>query len=75
MVRVIVGVLFFGHGAQKLFGWFGGYGIEGTGGFFEKLGFPNGKLQAASPVWPRPAAASCWPWAFSPRSRSRRSPR
>ena len=47
VVRVIVGVLFFGHGAQKLFGWFGGHGIEGTGGFFEQLGFPNGKLQAA----------------------------
>jgi putative oxidoreductase len=47
VVRVIVGVLFFGHGAQKLFGWYGGYGLEGTGGFFEQLGFPKGKLQAA----------------------------
>lgn len=47
VVRVIVGVLFFGHGAQKLFGWYGGYGLEGTGGYFEQLGFPNGKVQAA----------------------------
>jgi len=35
------------HGAQKLFGWFGGYGIAGTGGFFESLGFRPGKLFAA----------------------------
>ncbi len=47
VLRVIVGLLFFGHGAQKLFGWFGGYGLQGTGGFFEQLGFPHGKRQAA----------------------------
>ncbi len=46
VLRVVVGLLFFGHGAQKLFGWWGGYGIEGTGGFFESMGFPNGKRQA-----------------------------
>ena len=34
------------HGAQKLFGWFGGYGIEGTGGFFESVGFVPGKRNA-----------------------------
>ena len=34
------------HGAQKLFGWFGGYGIEGTGGFFESVGFTPGKRNA-----------------------------
>ena len=34
------------HGAQKLFGWFGGYGIAGTGGFFESLGFRPGRLLA-----------------------------
>ncbi len=34
------------HGAQKLFGWFGGYGIEGTGGFFESVGFKPGKRNA-----------------------------
>jgi putative oxidoreductase len=34
------------HGAQKLLGWFGGYGIEGTGGFFESVGFTPGKRNA-----------------------------
>jgi len=32
-LRVIVGLTLFAHGAQKLFGWFGGYGLDGTGGF------------------------------------------
>jgi putative oxidoreductase len=35
------------HGAQKLFGWFGGYGLSGTGGFLESLGFRPGRLFAA----------------------------
>ena len=35
LVRATVGPLFIGHGAQKLFGAFGGHGLEGTGGFFE----------------------------------------
>jgi putative oxidoreductase len=46
VLRVVVGLLFFGHGAQKLFGWWGGHGLQGTGGFFESIGFPNGKRQA-----------------------------
>ena len=32
------------HGSQKLFGWFGGYGIAGTAGFFEQLGFRPGRF-------------------------------
>jgi putative oxidoreductase len=36
------------HGAQKLFGWFGGYGIAGTGAFFEQLGFRPGRQFAAA---------------------------
>jgi putative oxidoreductase len=36
------------HGAQKLFGSFGGYGLAGTGGFFEQLGFRPGKLFASA---------------------------
>src|ERR1700748_3077520 len=46
VLRVVVGLLFFGHGAQKLFGWFGGHGLSGTGQFFETMGFPQGKRQA-----------------------------
>src|SRR5689334_24478826 len=48
MVRVVVGLLMAGHGSQKLFGWFGGYGLSGTGGFFEGLGFRPGRLFAAA---------------------------
>lgn len=48
LLRVAVGVALAAHGAQKLFGWFGGYGLAGTGGFFEQLGFRPGKLFAAA---------------------------
>jgi putative oxidoreductase len=46
VIRVVVGLLFVGHGTQKLFGWFGGHGIEGTGGFFDSLGMRPGKQHA-----------------------------
>lgn len=42
IVRIIVGGAIATHGAQKLFGWFGGHGIKGTGGFFESIGFRPG---------------------------------
>jgi putative oxidoreductase len=42
----VIGGLFIGHGTQKLFGWFGGHGPEGTGGFFESLGLKPGKPNA-----------------------------
>ena len=45
-IRLVFGLTFAAHGAQKLFGWFGGYGIEGTGGFFESVGIKPGKLMA-----------------------------
>jgi len=45
-VRLIVGLAIAAHGSQKLFGWFGGYGLKGTGGFFEGLGFRPGTLFA-----------------------------
>jgi putative oxidoreductase len=38
VLRLVVGLLFVGHGAQKLFGVFGGGGLEGTAGMFDKLG-------------------------------------
>jgi putative oxidoreductase len=46
-LHVFVGVLFVGHGAQKLFGLFGGYGLEGTGGFMDSLGLHPGKVHAS----------------------------
>jgi putative oxidoreductase len=46
-LRVALGGLLAGHGAQKLFGWFGGHGLQGTGGFFEsKLGLRPGERWA-----------------------------
>jgi putative oxidoreductase len=39
LLRVVAGGTIFAHGAQKLFGWFGGPGIRGTAGFFENVGF------------------------------------
>ena len=39
LLRVFVGVAFVGHGTQKLFGWWGGYGPQGTGGFFASQGY------------------------------------
>jgi putative oxidoreductase len=47
LIRVVFGALMAAHGSQKLFGWFGGYGLAGTGGFFEQLGFRPGRLFAA----------------------------
>src|SRR6476620_875642 len=45
-LRVLIGGLFVGHGTQKLFGWFGGHGLEGTAGFMESLGLQPGKRNA-----------------------------
>ena len=38
--RLILGMVFFAHGAQKMLGWFGGYGFGGTVGAFTKMGMP-----------------------------------
>jgi uncharacterized membrane protein YphA (DoxX/SURF4 family) len=46
LLRVAVGLLLIGHGTQKLFGWFGGYGLSGVGGFFDSVGFRPGKPMA-----------------------------
>ncbi len=45
-LRVPVGIIFAAHGAQKLFGLFGGYGLEGTGQFFSSMGLNPGYLMA-----------------------------
>ena len=48
-LRWVIGPLFVGHGTQKLFGWFGGNGLEATAGFFEsKLGLRPGKRHATA---------------------------
>jgi putative oxidoreductase len=46
LLRSAIGLTLAAHGAQKLFGWFGGYGLEGTGGFLESLGFRPGRRHA-----------------------------
>ncbi len=44
--RLVIGLTFSAHGAQKLFGAFGGHGIDGTAGFFDQLGLRPGWLHA-----------------------------
>jgi putative oxidoreductase len=46
LVRFAVGLTLAAHGAQKLFGWFGGYGLTGTGGWLESVGFRPGRRHA-----------------------------
>lgn len=46
-LRLSAGVIFSAHGAQKLFAWFGGYGLEGTSGWMESIGLTPGLLMAA----------------------------
>ncbi len=70
LLRIATGLFLVPHGAQKLFGWFGGYGIEATGQFFAtKLGLPAsfallagliefiGGLMLAFGLFTRPVAA------------------
>jgi putative oxidoreductase len=44
--RLVVGLGIAAHGAQKLFGWFGGHGLAGTAGFFESVGYRPGRFFA-----------------------------
>ena len=46
IVRLVIGITLAAHGSQKLLGWFGGFGIAGTGAFLEQLGFRPGRLHA-----------------------------
>jgi putative oxidoreductase len=45
-LRIPIGIIFAAHGAQKLFGWFGGYGLEGTGQWMASIGLAPGYLMA-----------------------------
>ncbi|MGK5449709.1 DoxX family protein [Streptomyces radiopugnans] len=46
LLRLALGLTMAAHGAQKLFGWFGGGGVEGTGQFFASLGYPSPEATA-----------------------------
>ena len=46
LLRAVVGLTLAAHGAQKLFGWFGGHGLDGTGQFMTMLGFQPGRRHA-----------------------------
>jgi putative oxidoreductase len=46
LLRITVGLPLAAHGSQKVLGWFGGYGPDGTGQFFEALGFRPGRRHA-----------------------------
>jgi putative oxidoreductase len=48
IARLVVGLVMAAHGAQKLFGWFGGYGLNATGEFMVQLGFRPGRTFAAA---------------------------
>src|SRR5947207_2429537 len=46
VVRLVFGFVMAAHGAQKLFGWFGGYGLQAVAGMFDSLGFKPGSVFA-----------------------------
>lgn len=47
IARVVIGLVMAAHGTQKLFGWFGGYGLGATGEFMVTIGFNQGRAFAA----------------------------
>ena len=59
MLRIVIGVLFMGHGLQKLKGWFGGPGPEGTAQMFEGLGLRPGRRHASAAGMAETAGGAC----------------
>lgn len=51
LMRVVIGLLLVGHGAQHALGWFGGYGADGTGAWLEGFGFRHGRRFALLLGW------------------------
>ncbi|GAA0654444.1 hypothetical protein GCM10010193_00750 [Kitasatospora atroaurantiaca] len=47
LLRLVLGLTMAAHGTQKLFGWFGGFGLDATGRFFTASGYPSGRTMAA----------------------------
>ena len=59
LIHAVIGLLIAAHGSQKLFGWLGGAGLEGTGGMMESLGLVPGRLMAAAAGHLSSPADSC----------------
>ena len=61
ILRTVIGLLFIGHGTQKLLGWWGGGGIQGTTGMMNGLGYRPAVRSQSWAVWPKRAAvrSSC----------------
>ena len=60
LARLVIGPLMAAHGAQKLFGWFGGYGLTGTGGILRKSGVPARPPVRGDSRRPPKLRAACW---------------
>ena len=60
IARMVFGLVMAAHGSQKLFGWFGGYGLAGTAGFFESAGLPAGPVVRRARRPARDNRPGCW---------------
>lgn len=47
IIRAVLGLLVFAHGTQKVFGWYSGHGLDGTGAMFDQIGHRPGRRMAA----------------------------